>query len=95
MTFGTGQWIKSRNPEIPCVIHHRHNPSETTITIGQVLDASVINTKYNDGNGQNEHDFQKSKYATLSTLIQNLEIHPQEDFRVCRKFHVSVVIRHW
>jgi hypothetical protein len=20
----------SRNPEIPCVIHHRHNPSETT-----------------------------------------------------------------
>jgi hypothetical protein len=25
-----GRWIKSRKPEISCVIHHRHNPSETT-----------------------------------------------------------------
>jgi hypothetical protein len=29
----TGRWIKSRNPEIPCVIHHRHNPSETTMFV--------------------------------------------------------------
>jgi hypothetical protein len=27
--FEGTRWIKSRNPEIPCVIHHRHNPSET------------------------------------------------------------------
>jgi hypothetical protein len=28
----TGLWIKSRNPEIPCVIHHCYNPIETTIS---------------------------------------------------------------
>jgi hypothetical protein len=26
----TERWIKSRNPKIPCVIHHLYNPSETT-----------------------------------------------------------------
>jgi hypothetical protein len=27
----TGRWIKSRNPEIPCAIHYRQNPSETKV----------------------------------------------------------------
>jgi hypothetical protein len=26
----TRQWVKSRNPEIPCVMHHCHNPSKTS-----------------------------------------------------------------
>jgi hypothetical protein len=34
---------KSRNPEIPCVIHHRHNPSETIIDLARQHEGSKEN----------------------------------------------------
>jgi hypothetical protein len=40
----TGRWIKSRNPEIPCVIQHRHNPSETAYSMLYNVTERIINT---------------------------------------------------
>jgi hypothetical protein len=34
--------IKSRNPEIPCVIHHRHNPSETNNQKCQTISIFIL-----------------------------------------------------
>jgi hypothetical protein len=62
----TRRWIKSRNPEISCVIHHRHNSSEATTL------SSYISTKC--GGDDNMFSRSLNNYrSSLSNLVQDQE----------------------